>query len=116
MGVWKTKSYLEDFSFTITNGTRQGYVLPPVIFSVYLDDLLKELRRLQLGCNLGGCWYGACGIADELIILAPNREVLQRIQDVCADQNQVFSTDPVPARSKNKCIYFCGRLAMGGIS
>ena len=73
-----------------------------VIFSVYLDDLLRELRRLQLGCNIGGCWYGVCGYADDLIILAPNREVLQRMLDVCAayaaDHNLVFSTDPVPAR------------------
>ena len=110
---WVTLSGKQSSSFTIKNGTRQGSVLSPVIFSLYLDDLLRELRRLQLGCNIGGCWYGACGYADDLIILAPNREVLQRMLDVCAayaaDHNLVFSTDPVPARSKTKCIYFCGR-------
>ena len=81
-----------------------------VLLSAYLDDLLKELRRLQLGCSIGGCWYGVCGYADDLIILAPNREVLQRMLTVCetyADShNLVFSTDPVPAKSKTKCIFF----------
>ena len=103
---WVTLSGKQSTSFTITNGTRQGSVLSPVIFSVYLDDLLRELRRLQLGCSIGGCWFGACGYADDLIILAPNREVLQRMLDICdayaSDHNLIFSTDPVPARSKTK--------------
>ena len=99
--------------FKLTNGTRQGSVLSPVFFSVYLDDLLKELRRLELGCHIGGYWYGGLGYADDLILLAPNTEVLQKMLNICqgyADEhNLVFSTDPVPAKSKTKCVYFCGR-------
>ena len=30
-------------SFSVTNGTRQGSVLSPALFAVYLDDLLLEL-------------------------------------------------------------------------
>ena len=100
-------------SFQLTNGTRQGSVLSPVLFSVYLDDLLAELRALQLGCHIGGWWYGALGYADDLILLAPNREVLQKMLVVCerygVEHNLVFSTDPVPKLSKTKCMYFCGR-------
>ena len=100
-------------SFALTNGTRQGSVLSPLLFSIYLDDLLRELRKLQLGCHIGGLWYGACGYADDLILLAPNRQVLQRMVQVCevygTAHNLVFSTDPVPARSKTKCMFFCGR-------
>jgi hypothetical protein len=100
-------------SFRLTNGTRQGSVLSPVLFSVYLDDLLAELRKLQLGCHIGGWWFGALGYADDLILLAPNREVLQSMVLVCerygVEHNLVFSTDPVPRLSKTKCMYFCGR-------
>ena len=100
-------------TFRITNGTRQGSVLSPLLFSVYLDDLLKDLRKRDLGCPIGGLWFGACGYADDLILLAPNRDVLQRMLQVCevyaADHNLTFSADPLPARSKTKCLLFCGK-------
>ena len=60
-------------SFQLTDGTKQGSLLSPVLFSVYLDDLLAELRALQLACHIGGWWYDALGYADDLILLAPNR-------------------------------------------
>ena len=101
-------------TFRITNGTRQGSVLSPALFSVYLDDLLQELRDLGLGCHIGGWWMGACGYADDLILMAPVRSVLQEMLTVCQEygrrHNLVFSTDPNPAKSKTKCVYFCGRV------
>ena len=91
-------------SFKLSNGTRQGSVLSPLLFSVYLDDLLVQLRQLQLGCHIGGWWYGAMGYADDLILLSPNREVLQTMVKVCEKygkgHNLVFSSDPRPAKSK----------------
>ena len=100
--------------FRITNGTRQGSVISPILFTVYLDDLLITLRQLQLGCHIGGWWFGAVGYADDLMLLAPNREVLQEMLRVCQqyarEHNLVFSTDPIPSKSKTKCMYFCGRV------
>ena len=104
---------LRSNQFPITNGTRQGSVLSPLLFSVYLDDLIAKLRNLSLGCHIGGYWFGACGYADDLILLAPSRDVLQRMLQICEDyalqHNLLFSTDPVPSKSKTKCVYFCGR-------
>ena len=60
-------------TFGITNGTRQGSVLSPALFSVYLDELLQQLRKLGVGCHVGGLWYGAACYADDLILLAPAR-------------------------------------------
>ena len=101
-------------SFKITNGTRQGSVLSPTLFSVYLDDLLGELRALGIGCHMGGAWVGAAGYADDLILLAPSRTAMQKMLQVCekyaADHNLQFSTDPDPSKSKSKCLYMCGQL------
>ena len=45
--------------FKIVNGTRQGSVLSPALFSLYMDELLVELRKLGVGCHIGGVFYGA---------------------------------------------------------
>ena len=36
--------------FTVSNGVRQGGVLSPVLFSIYLDELLMKLESLGVGC------------------------------------------------------------------
>ena len=64
--------------FRILNGTRQGSVLSPALFSVYIDDMIQDLRKLGLGCYMGGLWIGACGFADDLILLSPGRKGMQK--------------------------------------
>ena len=100
-------------TFSITNGTRQGSVLSPTLFSVYLDDLLVLLRKEGLGCHVSGVWMGAAGYADDLVLLAPTRETMAKMLEVCEDyardHNLVFSCDDNPVKSKSKTIYMCGR-------
>ena len=67
----------------VSNGIRQGSVLSPALFSIYLDDLIKELRDERLGCHIGGVWMGVYGHADDLILLAPVRLVLKRMVTIC---------------------------------
>ena len=38
--------------FTISNGVKQGGVLSPVLFSIYLDQLIVQLRLLGMGCYM----------------------------------------------------------------
>ena len=96
--------------FSITNGTRQGAVVSPIYFSLYLDDLFTELRALGVGCYVGGTWMGAAGYADDIILLAPSRSAMATLLATCEDyaksHNITFSTDVDPKKSKTKCLHF----------
>ena len=87
--------------------------MSPFLFaSCYLDDLLVQLRKSQLGCYVAGVWVGSSSYADDLVLLAPNRDTLQEMVTICEnygkEHNLVFSTDPNPSKSKTKCVLFIG--------
>ena len=65
--------------FGITNGTRQGSVLRPTFFAVYIDDLLQRLKGLGVGCYIGDKFLGAAGFADDIVLIAPSRGAMEII-------------------------------------
>ena len=69
--------------FSIVNGTRQGSILSPTLFAVYVDDLLLELRNLGVGCKVARVFVGAMGVSDDLLLLAPTRDAMQIMLDTC---------------------------------
>ena len=42
-------------------------MLSPILFSVYLDDLLEKLRVSGVGCYLGGCFAGDLSYAGDTV-------------------------------------------------
>ena len=66
---WNSKKSNE---FNVSNGVRQGGVLSPILFIVYIDDLLLELERHSSGCYWNKHFSGAVCYADDITLLAPS--------------------------------------------
>ncbi len=59
-------------SFFITDGVRQGGILSPLPFNVYVDDLSSSLSNTPTGCSIGGVMVNHIMYDDDLVIISPS--------------------------------------------
>ena len=69
--------------FTISNGVRQGGILSPKLFSVYMDDLSNLLISSGIGCFLDKVCFNHVFYADDLCLMAPCAIALQELLNIC---------------------------------
>ena len=90
--------------FPVGNGVKQGGVLSPVLFTVYIDNLLKTLKQRNIGSKIGNSYLGVFGYADDLTLLCPSltglKEMLNTCEAYAKDYNILFNA------KKSKLMYF----------
>jgi hypothetical protein len=67
-------------AFSTSRGIRQGSVYP-VLFSIFLDDLLRTLARD--GLRLNNELYNSTAYADDITLFCASIPGLQRLIDTC---------------------------------
>ena len=69
--------------FTISNGVRQGGILYPSLFAVYIDALSSLLNTSRIGCHIDDVCINHVFYADDLCLMAPCTIALQELINVC---------------------------------
>ena len=70
-------------SFNVDQGVAQGCSLSPILFSVFINDLLKEVEQAELGIQLSsGKIFGGMLFADDFVGVSDSKENLQKLIDV----------------------------------
>ena len=94
----------------ISNGVRQGAVLSPILYCLYMNDLFEILRNSRSECNVANLFAGAFGYAVDPLLISPSRSGLQdmlNITEKYTKDNKIgFSTNPNPDKSKTNGILF----------
>ena len=71
--------------FRVGNGVRQGGILSPVLFNLYVDDLSKRLNACKTGCMVGDMLVNHLMYADDLVVLSPSSAGLQQLLNICTE-------------------------------
>ena len=71
--------------FDVLTGTKQGGVISPRIFTMYMDELIARLRKRGIGCHIIDLFVACILYADDLCLVAPTRGALQEMLDICQE-------------------------------
>ena len=69
--------------FDVLSGIKQGGVLSPRIFILYVNELIERLRRSGIGCHLFSLFVACIMYANDLCLIAPSRGAMQRLLKIC---------------------------------
>jgi hypothetical protein len=74
--------YLSSF-VSLMSGVRQGGILSPVLFSIYMDGLIKKLRDSRCGCVVRDVYVGCLLYADDIMLVSYSVSIMQKMLKMC---------------------------------
>ena len=78
--------WIDSFSeyFSVPSGVRQGGILSPYFWAVYVDDLIIRLRKSGYGCYIQSIFFACIFYADDVALLSPTVNGMQKLIDICS--------------------------------
>ena len=90
-------------SFSVSNGVKQGGVISPILYTIYTEGLLTQLRNSNVGCFMGSVYVGVIAYADDIMLLAPSVYAIKSMLKICLDYANEFR---ILFNDKSKLIVF----------
>ena len=82
--------------FGVSNGVRQGGILSPMLFNVFVDELSNRLAKSKTGCYINNVCLNHLFYADDTVLLCPSPAALQYLIDICdkyaKENDMMFNT------------------------
>ena len=104
----------------LLSGVKQGGVLPPILFTLFVDCVLELLEESNLGCFINYTCYNSFMYADYIMLMSLSVSDLQLMLNMC---NNVFNDLDLPINvAKCHCLRIgprykspCASLKMQGV-
>ena len=70
-------------SFCVTNGVKQGGIISPMLFNLYMDDLSLMLNCSGIGGYIGTSFINHLCYADDLCLISLSSSGMQHLLNIC---------------------------------
>jgi len=61
--------------FNVLHSVKRGAVISPIVFCIYIDDLLVSVSQLGVGCYIAGNFVSVIVYADDIVLISQRRWV-----------------------------------------
>ena len=65
--------------FTVEAGVRQGCILSPILFAIFIDGLARAVKQVKVRSILEGIQFNIILFADDIVLMAESEQELQKL-------------------------------------
>ena len=77
-------------NFHMCNGTRQGSILSPYLFTIYMRDVSNAVVKSGLGCHIGNMPCNILLYADDIVLISPSWHAQQALLNLCCESTSAL--------------------------
>ena len=72
--------------FHLLAGVRQGGILSPCLFAIFIDSVIKKLRAVGYGAFICQFYFGCLLYVDDIILVCHSVTTMQMMLDICSQK------------------------------
>ncbi|MCG8033469.1 MAG: reverse transcriptase family protein, partial [Candidatus Thiodiazotropha taylori] len=109
--------------FSVKTGLKQGCLLSPILFNIFINNLVDAIKSLNVGIDIDGEMVGILLYADDLVLVADNETDLQLMLNTlsiwCTNNKISVNSEKskivhfrTPSVNKSQSVFKCGDLIL----
>ena len=100
-------------------GVRQGGILSPALFAIFIDSVICKMRAAGLGACIGKYYFGCLLYAADILLVSHSVMVMQLMLNICSDEAQFLdfsfnTTKSVAIRIGPRYRHICAPFILSG--